>query len=156
MSELKEGTQAPNFTLKDKNGDVHSLLDIKSRYVIVYFYPKDNTPGCTVEATSFSKNLADLEVLGATIIGISGGDEKTKTKFCDKYNLKVLLLSDTDFAVSDKYSVYGERSFMGKKYMGLSRDTFVLDQNHKVIKVFRNVKPITHIAELLDFLKELV
>ena len=105
MSELKEGTQAPNFTLKDKNGDEHSLSDVKSRYVIIYFYPKDNTPGCTVEATSFSKNLADLEVLGATIIGISGGDEKTKTKFCDKYNLKVLLLSDTDFAVSDKYSV---------------------------------------------------
>ena len=156
MSELKEGTQAPNFTLKDKNGDEHSLSDVKSRYVIIYFYPKDNTPGCTVEATSFSKNLADLEVLGATIIGISGGDEKTKTKFCDKNNLNFLLLSDTDFAVSDKYGVYGEKSFMGKKYMGLSRDTFALDQNHKVIKVFRNVKPITHIAKLLDFLKELV
>ena len=155
MSELKQGSQAPDFTLKDKNGEEHSLSDLNSKYVIVYFYPKDNTPGCTIEAISFSQSLDDFEALGATIIGISGGDEKTKTKFCEKHDLKVLLLSDPDFAASDQYGVYGEKSFMGKKYMGLSRDTFVLDKDHRVLKVFRGVKPADHIAELLEFLNSL-
>ena len=155
MSELKEGSQVPNFTLKDKDSQEHSLSNVNSEYVIVYFYPKDNTPGCTIEAISFSNNLNAFETLGATVIGISGGDEKSKTKFCEKHDLRVLLLSDPDFAVSDQYGVYGERSFMGKKYMGLSRDTFVLDKDHKVLKVFRSVKPANHLAEVLGFLKSL-
>ena len=99
--------------------------------------------------------MDDFETLGATVIGISGGDEKSKTKFCEKHNLRVLLLSDLDFTVSDQYGVYGEKSFMGKKYMGISRDTFVLDKDHRVLKIFRSVKPADHITELLEFLKSL-
>ena len=156
MFELKEGNQALDFTLMDKNGQKHKLSNIKSKYVIIYFYPKDNTPGCTIEAISFSKSFDDFTSLGATVIGISSGDEKSKTKFCEKYDLKVLLLSDQDFSVSNKYGVYGEKSFMGKKYMGISRDTFVLNQDHKVLKVFRGVKPADHIAEVLGFLKSLI
>ena len=151
---VKVGEQAPDFSLRDKGGEIHSLNEVNSDYVIVYFYPKDNTPGCTIEAKDFSRDIEKFDKLNTTIIGISGGDEKSKTKFCEKQNLKILLLSDSDFSVSNNYRVYGEKSFMGRKYMGISRWTFVLNKNHKIIKIYDKVKPGIHSEEVLDFIKE--
>lgn len=154
MATLKKGAKAPAFNLPDKNGKKHALKDVAADFTVVYFYPKDNTPGCTIEAMTFTKDLPKYKRLKTTIIGISGGDEKTKTKFCEKHKLKVLLLSDTDFSVAKKYKCYGKKKFMGKEYMGIFRNTFVLDNNKKVIGVFENVKPPTHSKEVLDFIKQ--
>ena len=148
------GEQASDFSLRDKDGEIHSLHEVNSNFVIVYFYPKDNTPGCTIEAKDFSRDIGEFKKLNTTIIGISGGDEKSKTKFCEKQNLKILLLSDSDFSVSNNYGVYGEKSFMGRKYMGISRWTFVLNKNHKIIKIYDKVKPGIHSKEVLEFIKE--
>ncbi len=152
---LNVGDKAPDFSLKDKDGKVHALHDIKSDYVMVYFYPKDNTPGCTIESNKLNDSLDEFKKLGVTIIGISGGDEKSKTKFCERYGFKFTLLSDTEFRTSEKYGVYGEKSFMGRKYMGIFRETFVLDKGHKIIKIFEKVKPPVHAQELLDHIKSL-
>ena len=127
---VKVGGKAPAFTLKDKDGKAYALKDIPGAFRILYFYPKDDTPGCTIEAKAFSKDLDKFKKLGATIVGISGGDEKTKTKFCKKYDLNILLLSDTDFKVSDAYGQYGEKSFMGRKYMGISRTINNVQRSH--------------------------
>ena len=145
--------KAPEFSLPDKDGKIHSLKDIKSKNVVVYFYPTDNTPGCTIEAIEFTKTLPELERLGIAVLGITGGDKETKTKFCKDHNLKVTLLSDTDFSISKKYGVYGEKSFMGRTYLGIKRITFLLDKEHKIIKVFDTVKPATHAQEIIEFVK---
>ena len=150
---LKEREQAPDFSLRDKDSNIHSLSEINSDYVLVYFYPKDSTPGCTIEAQEFSKDIEEFNKLNTTIIGISGGDEKSKTKFCEKHDLKILLLSDSDFSVSNNYGVYGEKSFMGRKYMGISRWTFVLNKDHKIIKIYDKVKPAEHSQEVLEFIR---
>ena len=150
---VKVGEQAPDFSLRDKGGEIHSLNEVNSDYVIVYFYPKDNTPGCTIEAKDFSRDIGEFKKLNTTIIGISGGDEKSKTKFCEKEDLKILLLSDSDFSVSNNYGVYGEKTFMGRKYMGISRWTFVLNKEHKIIKIYDKVKPGIHSEEVLEFIK---
>lgn len=152
---IKEGKKAPSFKLKDKDEKFISLNDFDSDYYIIYFYPKDNTPGCTIEAQMFSKDKSKFNKLNSTIIGISGGDQKTKTKFCKKNNLKIILLSDTDFKVSTKYGVYGEKKFMGRTYMGINRVTFILDKNKKIIKIFDKVKPLIHSKEVLDFIKKI-
>ncbi len=147
--------KAPAFTLKDKDGIKISLKDIKSKYTLVYFYPKDNTSGCTTEATEFSKYKNQLEKEGISIIGISGGDEKTKTKFVEKNKLKITLLSDPEFKISNKYSVYGEKKFMGRTYIGIKRTSFLLDENKKIIKIYNKVKPAEHAKEVLEDVKEL-
>ena len=154
MNPVTEGKNAPDFALPDKDGRVHKLKEITSKFTVIYFYPKDNTPGCTVEANMFNRDLSSFKKLDTTIIGISGGDEKSKTKFCEKHGISFPLLSDTDFKVSSKYGVYGEKKFMGRSYMGIARMTFVLDENKKVIKVYEKVKPPTHSKEVLDFIKE--
>ena len=146
--------KAKQFKLKDKDGKTWSLKDFDEDFLVLYFYPKDNTPGCTIEARDFQKSLGQFKRLSAKVIGISGGDEKTKTKFCDKHRLKFLLLSDTDFSVSKKYGVYGKKKFMGREYMGISRQTFVIDKKRNIIKVFEKVKPLGHAKEVLEFLKE--
>lgn len=152
---MKIGDNAPEFSLKDKDGKNHSLKNIKSARIVIYFYPRDNTPGCTIEANEFNKDLNKFKKLNTTILGISGGDEKSKTKFCNTHDLKFTLLSDTDYKISDKYGVYGEKSFMGRKFMGISRVTFVLDKNKKIIKIYDKVKPLTHSNEVLEFIKSL-
>lgn len=147
--------KAPDFKLKDKDSNYYSLKDLKENYKVLFFYPKDNTPGCTIESKKFS-NLSDkFKKLNTKIIGISGGDEKSKTKFCEKHSLNVLLLSDTDFSISKKYEVYGEKSFMGKKYLGISRVTFILNNKNKIIKVYEKVNPLTHPTDVLGFIKGL-
>ena len=149
------GMKAPVFSLKDKGGRPHSLEDFKSECLVVYFYPRDSTPGCTIEAKGFTRDLEKFREAGTEIIGISGGDEKTKTKFCNKHGLGVLLLSDPGFTVSKKYGAYGEKSFMGRKFQGIHRRTFVLDRNRTKIKVFEKPKVISHSREVLDFIKGL-
>lgn len=152
---MEEGQLAPNFSLKDKNEELHSLSDLKDNYTVIFFYPKDNTPGCTIETKSFNGNLEKFKELKTGVIGISGGDEKSKTKFCSKYDLDVTLLSDTDFTVSTSFGVYGEKSFMGRKYMGISRKTFILNNEHKIIKIFHKVKPMTHVKEVIEYIQQL-
>jgi len=152
---LKEGAKAPELNLKDKDGATYKLKDLSSDYTLIFFYPKDNTPGCTTEALQFTKDLAKFNKLNTQIVGISGGDEKSKTKFCEKHNLKILLLSDPDFKVSTKFGVYGERSFMGKKYMGIGRHSFLLNKEKKIVKVYEKVKPKEHSNEVIKDIKEL-
>jgi thioredoxin-dependent peroxiredoxin len=151
---LKINEIAPKFNLKDKDGKYYRLEDFKNKIIVLYFYPKDSTAGCTIEAIAFSKSITKFEKLDAQVIGISGGDERTKEKFCKRFNLKVLLLSDSDFKISKKYKVYGKKSFLGKHFFGIMRVTYILDKNKKVIKVFEKVKPFNHANEVLKFIKD--
>ena len=151
---LKIGDIAPNFNLPDKDGTLHSLKALKTELKIIFFYPKDNTPGCTIEAIGFNQVLSKLKRKKISVFGISGGDIKTKTKFCEKNNLSLPLLSDTDFAVSKSYDSFGEKKFMGRKYLGIYRNTFVLDRKNRVIQVFESVDPKSHIEELMKYLSE--
>jgi len=146
---LSIGKKAPAFSLPDKDGQVISLKNISTKYTLIYFYPKDSTPGCTLEAVGFSKTKKEFEKLDTTIIGISGGDEKSKTKFCEKNNLTIPLLSDTNFKVSSAYDVYGEKKFMGRTYQGISRISYLLDKDKKIIKVYEKVNTLSHHKEVL-------
>lgn len=152
---LQINKKAPAFNLADKDGVKHALKDIKSEFTIVYFYPKDNTPGCTIEAHEFTKLKSQFKQLDTTIIGISGGNEKTKTKFCEKNKLKIILLSDTNNTIGIKYGIFGEKKFMGRTYQGYNRVTFLLDKNKKIIKVYDKVKPLVHAKEVLKNIKDL-
>jgi peroxiredoxin Q/BCP len=151
---LEIGKKAPAFNLSDKDNNKVALKDITTDYTVVYFYPKDNTPGCTIEAHEFSKLNNEFKKANTTIIGISGGDEKTKKKFCEKNKLTITLLSDTDNKVGEKYGVFGEKKFMGRTYQGYNRITFILDKNKKVIQRYDKVKPLIHAKEVLEFIKE--
>jgi thioredoxin-dependent peroxiredoxin len=153
-AKLAAGDKAPAFALKDKNGAVHRLSGADSEHVVLYFYPKDDTPGCTLEAQGFTKDLKKFKALDTAVIGISGGDEKSKQSFCSKYKLNLTLLSDPDFKVARKYGVYGLKKFMGRSYMGIRRTTFVLDKRHKIAKVYEEVDPARHSREVLEFLKK--
>ncbi|MBT4445919.1 thioredoxin-dependent thiol peroxidase [archaeon] len=144
-----------NFSLLDKDGNAVSLYAMNSKYTVVYFYPRDNTPGCTIEAKDFSDALEEFKKLGVAIIGISGGDQKSKTKFCEKHDLKLTLLSDPEFKVAEDFGSYGQKMFMGRTFLGIRRDTYLLDEEKKVIKIYRKVKAGKHVAELLDDIKEL-
>jgi peroxiredoxin Q/BCP len=155
MGLLKTNTKAPNFSLKDKDDQTYALYDDKSDFSVLYFYPRDSTPGCTLEAKGFTKYAKVLKELGANIVGISGGDSASKRTFCRKHKLKVLLLSDSEFKVSKKYKAYGKKSFMGHIYTGVSRVTYVLDKNKKIIKVYEKVNPLSHAKDVLLYLRSL-
>ena len=150
---LQPGVASPKFNLKDKDGVSHKLESVKSPFTVVYFYPKDDTPGCTIEAKNFSDTLPKFKALGASVIGVSGGDSKTKAKFCGRHNLKVTLVSDSDFSIAKRFGAYGKKSFMGKSFVGILRKTFVLDANKRVLKVFDTVKPEGHAKEVLSFIE---
>lgn len=152
---LEINTKAPNFSLPDKDGVKHALQDVDTDYTLVFFYPKDNTPGCTIESVKMTQAKDDFAKLNCTVIGISGGDEKSKTKFCEKHDLTIPMLSDTDNSVGEKYGVFGEKKFMGRTYMGYNRVSFLLDKDKKIIKVYDKVKPPVHTQEVLADLKEL-
>lgn len=151
---MKVGGKAKDFILKDRTDKEYQLSKIPGTK-IVYFYPKDSTEGCTIEAKEFSSILDKFNKSNAIVMGISGGDNKTKQKFCSEHNLKHILLSDTDFKVSKEYGVYGEKTFMGKKYMGISRTTFIISKDNKIIHIFENVKALGHASEVLDFVSKL-
>lgn len=152
-SGIREGQQAPQFALLDRRGVVYDLKQIATKFTVVYFYPRDNTPGCTLQAKGFNRDLEKFRKLNTTLLGISGGDRASKELFCKRNNLKIALLSDPGFKVSEKYEACGQKMFMGRKYHGIFRKTFVLDKNKKIIKIFDKVKPEGHSKEVRDFIQ---
>ena len=154
MTTLKEKDQAPNFELKDTNGNNVKLSDFRGKKVVLYFYPKDNTPGCTIQACDFRDNQEEFKKLNTVVLGVSNDDEISHKKFTDKFNLNLTLLCDTEGTVSGKYGVYGPKQFMGKKYMGITRSTFIIDENGRIEKTFYSVNPKKSIDEVYDSLKK--
>ncbi len=152
---LDEGKQAPAFTLKADDGEKISLAGFKGRYLVIYFYPRDDTPGCTLEAQGFNKALAQLDRLGAAVVGISKDSLESHCKFRDKYRLKFPLLSDPEGKVIEKYGAWGEKNMYGKKSMGIVRSTVIVDPQGKVAKVFPKVKVAGHVDAVIDTIKKL-
>ncbi len=155
MKELKVGAKAPKIELLDKDGETVKTAWSKSDFTVLFFYPKDSTPGCTIEANEFSDSLKSFQKRNVSVVGISGGDEKSKAKFCAKHSLEVCLVSDTDFEVSEAYGVYGVKKFMGRTFNGIHRKTFVVDSRGVIAHVFSTVKPEGHAAEVLGVVDEL-
>jgi len=153
--ELKVGQKAPDFTLPSDTGEKVSLKDFRGKKVVLYFYPKDDTPGCTKEACSFRDNIDRIFQKGAVVIGISADSVESHKKFKEKYNLNFPLLSDEKHKVLEKYGVWKERSLYGKKFMGTERTTFIIDENGKIARIFRKVKVDGHTDEVLQKLDEL-
>jgi len=147
---LKEGDVAPDFTVKDNTGADVKLSDFRGQRVVLYFYPKDDTPGCTKEACSLRDGFAAFERENINILGVSPDDEKSHRKFISKYELPFTLLADTDHSVSDAYGSYGEKTFMGKNYMGVLRKTFLIDETGKIRRIFDKVKVDEHADEVLE------
>jgi peroxiredoxin Q/BCP len=146
---LKEGTAAPNFTAKSGNGETVRLKDLRGRKVVLYFYPKDDTPGCTKEACSFRDEFSDFKKSGIEVLGVSPQSEASHKRFSAKYELPFTLLADPDHAIADAYGVWGEKKFMGRTYMGVKRMTFLIDEKGKIKQVFEKVKPEEHAREVL-------
>ncbi|MCC7417270.1 MAG: thioredoxin-dependent thiol peroxidase [Acidobacteria bacterium] len=149
MPLIDEGRKAPAFTLKDQDGRAHALSGQAGRPVVLYFYPKDDTPGCTKETCAFRDNLPKFEASKAAVFGISILDERSKAKFAKKYNVNFPLLADADHAVAEKYGVWQKRSFLGKSYMGIARTTYLIDRDGKVARRWDNVKVGGHAEEVL-------
>ena len=146
---LTEKDPAPAFSLASTAGKNIGLKDLKGKKIVLYFYPKDDTPGCTKEACNFRDGIADLEKAGAVVLGVSPDDVASHEKFQKKFNLPFALLADTDHAVADAYGVWKEKSMYGKKYMGIERTTFIIDGKGKIAKIFPKVKVDEHHAEVL-------
>jgi peroxiredoxin Q/BCP len=151
----KEGTKAPDFKAIASNGKTVSLKDFKGRNIVLYFYPKDDTPGCTVEACGFRDAGKNIDRLNAVILGISPDNTASHERFIKKFDLPFLLLSDEDKKISRAYGVWVKKSMYGREYMGVARTTFIIDANGKVGGVFQKVKPQGHDNEILEFLKAL-
>lgn len=151
---ISAGLFAPEFSLSDETGTVRRLADFRGQTVILYFYPKDDTPGCTTEACNFRDDYSAYEKAGVVILGVSPDDPKSHAKFKQKFQLPFSLLADIDHAICEAYQVWGEKSFMGRSYMGALRTTFVIAPDGKIKKVFENVKPAEHSAEVLAAIRE--
>lgn len=151
---LKEGDKAPNFTLKNDQEQDISLSDFKGKKVVLYFYPKDNTPGCTKEACSFRDVYDDILEAGAVVIGISKDSINSHQKFRNKNNLPFYLLSDPDNSIIEAYGAWKEKKMYGKTFLGIVRSTFIIDENGIIIKVYPKVKPDSHGKEILEELKQ--
>jgi peroxiredoxin Q/BCP len=151
MTELAEGSQAPDFVMRDAVGKTLRLSDLKGKKnAVVYFYPRDFTPGCTTEAAEFSKDYKKFADAGIEVVGVSPDSEESHDKFRDKMGIPYPLVSDPDKDAAKAYGVYGMKSFMGREFMGVVRSTFLVDKSGKVIKVFRKVKPAGHSKEVLE------
>ena len=146
---LREGDNAPDFTVKDQTGEDVKLSGFHGGRVVLYFYPKDDTPGCTKEACSLRDGFSKFEEKGIKILGVSADDEKSHQKFISKYKLPFTLLTDTDHIVANAYGSYGEKKFMGKTYNGILRKTFLIDETGKIVKIFDKVKVDEHADEVL-------
>jgi len=147
---IKEGSTAPAFKTNDANGETVSLKDLRGQKVVLYFYPKDDTPGCTKEACSFRDEFAKFKKGGIKVLGVSPDSEASHKKFETRYKLPFTLLADKDHAIADAYGVWGEKKFMGRTYMGVRRTTFLIDEKGKIKKVFEKVKPEDHASEVLE------
>ncbi|GMU96948.1 MULTISPECIES: thioredoxin-dependent thiol peroxidase [Ignavibacterium] len=151
---IEEGKKAPDFTLPDQDGNKVKLSDFKGRYIVLYFYPKDDTPGCTKEACSFRDTFPEFNNVDAVILGVSPDSVSSHKKFAEKYKLPFRLLADEDKKVIEKYGVWKEKSMYGKKYMGVERTTFVIDPDGRIKKIFPKVKVDNHHQEVLEALKD--
>lgn len=154
MALLQAGTAAPNFKGKLQDGSEVSLGDYKGKKLIIYFYPKDMTPGCTTESCNLRDNYSALQSKGFEILGVSADDEKKHLKFIDKYQLPFPLLADTEKETIQAFGVWGPKKFMGKEYMGINRSTFVIDENGQIILVIDKVKTKDHSQQILDLLNQ--
>lgn len=152
---IKLNTKAPTFTLSDQNGDKHKLTDYIGKWVLLYFYPKDDTPGCTTESCSFRDNLPKFGKLNAKVFGISTDSVISHKKFADKYKLPFTLLADEEKKVVEKYGVWAEKSMYGRKYFGTLRTSFLVDPTGKIVRIYEKVKPAEHVAQVIANLKEL-
>jgi thioredoxin-dependent peroxiredoxin len=152
---IEQGTSAPDFTLPDQDGNDVSLSDLRGQTVVLYFYPKADTPGCTTQACGIRDHRADYEAAGAVVLGVSPDPVDAVKKFADKQSLNFRLLADEDHSVSDLYGVWGEKKNYGRTYMGVNRSTFIIDADGTVAKVFPKVSPKTHDEVVLKALGEL-
>jgi peroxiredoxin Q/BCP len=146
---LKAGDQAPDFSVNDQNGNPVKLSDYKGKKVVLYFYPKDNTPGCTAESCNLRDNYSALQKAGYEVLGVSKDDEKSHTKFIQKFDLPFTLLADTELDIHEKYGTWVEKSMYGKKYMGTARTTFLIDENGVIEEIIEKVKTKDHTAQIL-------
>ena len=151
---LEVGALAPDFTLNDQNGNAVSLSDFRGKKVIVYFYPKDNTPGCTRQACAFAQNFEGFRSLDVPVIGISKDSVASHLKFAQKYELPFILLADPERAAIEPFGVWQEKKLYGKVSMGVVRSTFIIDEEGRVEKVMPKVKPDTNAAEILEYLTQ--
>lgn len=154
-NQLKLGATAPAINLPDQDGKQHKLSDYKGKWVLIYFYPKDDTPGCTKEACAIRDNFPKFGKLKAVVLGISVDSVTKHKKFADKYNLPFTLLADENKEVVEKYGVWAEKSMFGVKYQGILRNSFLVDPNGKIVRIYEKVKPADHADQVLNDLKEL-
>ncbi len=152
---LEEGSKAPAFSMKDDTGSTVRLSDFKGQIVALYFYPRDDTPGCTREACAFRDRKKELQKLGIQVLGVSGDTVESHGKFRDKYELNFPLLADQDYQVSEKYGAYREKNMYGKKSMGIQRSTYLIDANGKIARVWKRVKVDGHDDQVLTAAAEL-
>ena len=150
MIQLQEGDKAPDFKSKDQNGAPIALKDFKGKKVVLYFYPEDDTPTCTIEACNLRDNYALLKKKGFVILGVSPDDEKKHKKFEEKYNLPFTLIADPEKKIIEKYGVWGEKNMYGRKYMGLHRTTFLIDEKGIIVKIFKKPKSKIHSEEIVQ------
>ena len=146
---LEENTKAPDFSLPDENGIERNLRDYLGKTVLLYFYPKDDTPGCTTEACSFRDDYSEYEKAGIIIIGVSPDSSEKHKKFKEKHNLPFILLADENHQICEIYGVWGKKKFMGKEYDGVFRTTFLIDAKGMIKRVYKNVKPAEHSSQVL-------
>ena len=152
---LKLNTKAPTFNLNSTDGKIYSLKDSIGKYVVLYFYPKDDTPGCTIETNDFNKLLTKFKKLNCQIYGISKDDMKSHNKFKEKYKIKFDLLADNEIKIVKNYKVWAKKKFMGREFMGIIRSTFLINPFGKIIKIWSNVKVKDHAQEVLNTLKSI-
>jgi len=147
---IGSGILAPDFSIQDENGNQHRLSDYRGKRVVLYFYPKDDTPGCTTEACNFRDDYSAYQKAGVTVLGVSPDTVKSHARFKTKYELPFTLLADTGHKICDLYGVWGRKKMMGREYDGVLRTTFLIDPDGQIIKVFENVKPAEHSREVLQ------
>ncbi|MEM6997846.1 MAG: thioredoxin-dependent thiol peroxidase [Patescibacteria group bacterium] len=146
---------APNFSLPDQNGDTHKLADYAGKWLVIYFYPKDSTPGCTKQACDIRDGREILEDLGVSVIGISKDSVESHKKFAEKQNLNFTILSDESTETIQEFGAWGEKSMFGKKYMGIMRNTYLVNPSGEIVKTYEKVSPAKHLPQILKGLKEL-
>ena len=152
---LKINTKAPTLNLSSTSGNSYSLKDSIDKYVVLYFYPKDDTPGCTIETNDFNKLLTKFKKLNCDVFGISKDDLKSHNKFKEKYKIKFDLLADDEIKIVKSYKVWAKKKFMGREFMGVIRSTFLIDPKGKIVKIWDNVKVKDHAKEVLETLKDI-